>query len=148
MLQGLAKSICVNAKKTSGGGFSAAEFNFTNIVLYDGEAGSTNTVTMSRAGTLAISMSASLGPYNGTNFIYKNGVAQTVYTTSALSTTGTWGNDGLFASFAVSIGDTVYFYYYAPGGVGAATRTVDVRNATFNGTLIDQHTVQFIQEGG
>ena len=136
------------ARTAAGGGgggsdFTANEFNFTNVVVQQNSSGTTNTVTMPHGGTLAISMNASLG--GTTSYIYKNGVSQTAYTTSALSTVGNWGDDGLFASFAVSNGDAVYFYYQ-DGGF-AATRTVSVRNATFAGTLVDEHTVEIVGEG-
>jgi hypothetical protein len=137
------------ARTAAGGGgggsdFTANEFNFNNVFVNQGFDGSTNTVTMPHGGTLAISMNASL---NGEiAYIYKNGVSQTAYTTSALSTVGNWGDTGLFASFAVSNGDAVYFYY--ENGYGnPVTRTVSVRNATFAGTLVDEHTIQLGGEG-
>ena len=136
------------ARAAAGGGgggsdFTANEFNFTNVVVPQNDSGTTNTVTMPHGGTLAISMNASLG--EGLAYIYKNGVAQTAYTTSALSTVGNWGDTGLFASFAVSNGDAVYFYYQDTGI--PVTRTVSVRNATFAGTLVDEHTVEIAGEG-
>ena len=135
------------ARAAAGGGgsdFTANEFNFTNVVVYQNASGTTNTVTMPHGGTLAISMNASLS--GEIAYIYKNGVSQTAYTTSALSTVGNWGDTGLFASFAVSNGDAVYFYYENSNGLGI-TRTVSVRNATFAGTLVDEHTVELVGEG-
>jgi len=137
------------ARAAAGGGgggsdFTANEFNFTNVVVQQNNSGTTNTVTMPHGGTLAISMNASLS--GEIAYIYKNGVAQTAYTTSALSTPGNWGDTGLFASFAVSNGDAVYFYYQNDNGFGI-TRTVSVRNATFAGTLVDEHTVELAGEG-
>lgn len=137
------------ARAAAGGGgggsdFTENEFNFTNVFLNPGESGTTNTVTMPHAGTLAMTIS---GAINGSGYIYKNGVAQTAYTTSALSTTGIWGNTGLFASFAVANADQVYFYYETNFGSGPAFVTVNVRNATFAGTIIDQHTVENSGEG-
>jgi hypothetical protein len=137
------------ARAAAGGGgggsdFTANEFNFNNVFVSQNNTGTTNTVTMPHGGTLAISMSDSLG--SEIAYIYKNGVAQTAYTTSALSTTGNWGDTGLFASFAVSNGDAVYFYYENVAGFGI-TITVSVRNATFAGTLIDEYTIELGGEG-
>ena len=135
------------ARAAAGGGgsdFTANEFNFNNVVVYQNASDTTNTVTMPHGGTLAISMNASLG--GEIAYIYKNGVSQTAYTTSALSTVGNWGDTGLFASFAVSNGDAVYFYYENGNGLGI-TRAVSVRNATFAGTLVDEHTVELAGEG-
>jgi hypothetical protein len=131
------------ARAAAGGGggsdFTANEFNFTNVFLNPGDTGTTNTVTMPHAGTLAITIS---GTINGFGYIYKNGVAQTAYTTSALSTTGLWADTGFYALFAVANADQVYFYYGASFGSNSAFVTADVRNATFDGTLIDQHIVE------
>jgi hypothetical protein len=137
------------ARAAAGGGgggsdFTANEFNFNNVFLNPGENGTTNTVTMPHAGTLAMTIS---GAINGNGYIYKNGVAQTAYTTSALSTTGIWANDGFYALFAVANADQVYFYYETNFGSGPAFVTVNVRNATFAGTIIDQHTVENSGEG-
>ena len=130
------------ARAAAGGGgsdFTANEFNFNNIFVNPGEVGTTNTVTMPHAGTLAITIS---GVINGLGYIYKNGTAQTAYTTSALSTTGVWADTGFYAQFAVANADQVYFEYTANFSSNSAFVTVDVRNATFAGTLIDQHTVE------
>jgi hypothetical protein len=130
------------ARAAAGGGgsnFTANEFNFNNVFVNPGEIGTTNTVTMPHAGTLAITIS---GAINGLGYIYKNGTAQTAYTTSALSTTGVWADTGFYAQFAVANADQVYFEYTANFNSNSAFVTVDVRNATFAGTLIDQHTVE------
>ena len=130
------------ARAAAGGGgsdFTANEFNFNNVFVNPADVGTTNTVTMPHAGTLAITIS---GAINGSGYIYKNGTAQTAYTTSALSTTGVWADTGFYAQFAVANADQVYFEYTANFNSNSAFVTVDVRNATFAGTLIDQHTVE------
>ena len=146
MLQGLAKSICVSAKKLSSAiPFTTGEFNFNDCLDISRDGATTNTVTMPHSGTLAIALS---GGWDGYGYIYKNGVSQNAYPTSTM----TAGNEamftytGLYARFDVSTGDQLYFSYTPPGHPYAESFSVDIRNATsvpesFTGTLIDTHNV-------
>jgi hypothetical protein len=121
--------------------FTAAEFDFTNISTVNNQTLSTNTVTMSHSGTLAIDCTGLDGGWGGIGYIYKNGVAQTAYTTSALVTSGAFTYSAQYASVAVSNGDQLYFTYYAGSDPLYQEFIVTIRNATFAGTVIDQHYV-------
>ena len=136
------------ARVAAGGGgsaFTAGEFSFNDCLNMGSSAtATTNTVTMPHSGTLAIAS----GAWEGSGYIYKNGVLQNAYPTPSM----TAGSQALFtynatyARFAVSTGDQLYFSYTAPGHPMAESVLVDIRNATsvpesFTGTLIDTHNV-------
>ena len=127
----------------SGSAFTAGEFNFNDQYGLSANQGyTTNIVTMPHGGTLAVYCN---NVTDGGGNIYKNGVAQTAYTTSAMTTSGFYAYSAQYAQFAVVTGDQVYFDYlgFFMGGVYL---TVEVRNATFSGTLIDTHVVEFTGE--
>ena len=149
MLQGLAKSICVSAKKLSSAiPFTAGEFNFNDSLNMSSSAtATTNTVTMPHSGTLAIEIPPP-GGWEGYGYIYKNGVSQNAYLWNSMTAGNeyTFTNGGYYARFDVSTGDQLYFSYTAPGHPMAESFSVDIRNATsvpesFTGTLIDTHNV-------
>ena len=126
-----------------GGVFTVGEFNFNDQYgLAMNQGYTTNIVTMPHSGTLAVYCNNTT---DGGGRIYKNGVQQTAYTTSDLSISGFYAYTAKYALFAVETGDQVYFDYY--GFVGdPVTLTVEVRNASFTGTLIDTHVVEFTGE--
>lgn len=131
------------AAAPAGGAFTAGEFNFNDQYGLSANQGyTTNIVTMPHGGTLAVYCN---NVTDGGGYIYKNGVAQTAYTTSALNTAGFYAYSAQYAQFAVVTGDQVYFEY---GGFpfGNVYLTVEVRNASFSGTLIDTHVVEFTGE--
>lgn len=136
------------ARAAAGGGgsaFTAGEFSFNDCLNMSSSAtATTNTVTMPHSGTLAIAS----GAWEGSGYIYKNGVLQNAYPTTSM----TAGSQAMFtysatyARFDVSTGDQLYFSYIAPGHPMAESFSVDIRNATsvpesFTGTLIDTHNV-------
>ena len=136
------------ARTAAGGGgggsaFTAGEFNFNDQYGLSANQGyTTNIVTMPHGGTLAVYCN---NVTDGGGNIYKNGVAQTAYTTSAMTTSGFYAYSAQYAQFAVVTGDQVYFDYLG-FFMGSVYLTVEVRNATFSGTLIDTHVVQFTGE--
>lgn len=145
MLQGRVHSMAVSAKKLSSAiPFTANEFNFNDqygLVINQGY--TTNTVTMSHSGTLAVYCNNTNG---AGGYIRKNGVAQTAYTTSALNSEGLYAYSATYAQFAVVNGDQLYFEYLGNPEPESVYLTVEVRNATFVGTLIDTHVVEFTAE--
>ena len=124
-----------------GGGFTVGEFNFTNISTVNNQTLSTNTVTMSHSGTLAIDCTGLDGGWGGGGYIYKNGVLQNAYTSTNLISTGLFTYNAQYASVAVSNGDQIYFTYSAGNDPPYQEFIVTIRNATFAGTVIDQHYV-------
>lgn len=138
-----ASRVAKTAAAPSGSAFTAGEFNFNDQYGLSANQGyTTNIVTMPHGGTLAVYCN---NVTEGGGFIYKNGVSQTAYFTSALTSSGFYAYSAQYAQFAVVTGDQVYFDYlgFFMGGV---TLTVEVRNATFTGTLIDTHVVEFTGE--
>lgn len=132
------------AAAPAGGAFTAGEFNFNDQYgLSVNQGYTTNTVTMAHGGTLAVYCN---NVNDGGGYIYKNGVAQTAYTTSALTTSGYYAYSAQYAQFAVVTGDQVYFEYIGNPVPENVYLTVQVRNATFSGTLIDTHVVEFTGE--
>ena len=123
--------------------FTAAEFDFTITggSLVNNETRSTNTVTMSHSGTLAIDCTGLDGGWEGYGYIYKNGVLQNAYTSTNLITTGIFTYNAQYASVAVSNGDQIYFTYSAGAAPSYQEFLVTIRNATFAGTIVDQHIV-------
>ena len=132
----------------SGSDFTAEEFNFNDCLDISRSAtATTNTVTMPHSGTLAIEIPLP-GGWDGTGYIYKNGVSQTAYDTSNMTpgTSAWFSYTGRYARFDVSIGDQLYFSYTAPVHPYVESFSVNIRNATsvpesFTGTLIDTHNV-------
>lgn len=131
------------AAAPAGGAFTAGEFNFNDAYgLTQNQGYTTNIVTMTHGGTLAVycNQVTEAGGY-----IYKNGVAQTAYTTSAMTTSGFYAYSAYYAQFAVVTGDQVYFEYLGHM-FNSGYLTIEVRNASFSGTLIDTHVVEFTSE--
>ena len=125
--------------------FTAGEFNFNDIALSASSTATliTNTVTMPHGGVLAMTCSTVGGSGEISGAIYKNGVAQPAYTTSANTTTGAWAYSANYSTFAVATGDQVYFSYTGGGSPFHSFLQIDIYNNNYlSGTMIDRHTVQ------
>ena len=140
-----ASRVARRAAAPAGGLFTAGEFNFTDPpTLASGVTQVTNTVTMPHGGVLAITCQGD-GSSGGEVFgaIYKNGVAQPAYTTSANTSTGAWAYSADYSTFAVATGDQVYFSYTGGGSPFHSFLQIDIYNNNYlSGTMIDRHTVQ------
>ena len=131
------------ARTAAGGGgggsaFTAGEFNFNDVFLTGGLAVNTNTVTMPHGGTLAMVCN---GSFEGNGYIYKNGVSQPAYNSTSMTSSGIWAYSAQYALFSVLTGDQVYFSYTASANPFGEFFTVQVKDQTFTGTVIDQHNV-------
>ena len=141
-----ASRVAKTADAPSGSAFTAGEFSFNDCLnMASSGTATTNTVTMPHGGTLAIAS----GSWDGSGYIYKNGVAQNAYPTPSMTagSNALFTYTGTYARFAVSTGDQLYFSYVAPSHPMAESAVIDIRNATltvpesFAGSLIDTHTV-------
>ena len=124
--------------------FTAGEFNFTDPpTLTNGVTQVTNTVTMPHSGVLAMTCQGD-GSGGGEIFgtIYKNGVAQPAYITSANTSTAMWVYSANFSTFAVATGDQVYFSYTGGFSGFHSFLQIDIHNNNYwSGTMIDRHSV-------
>ena len=139
-----ASRVARTAAAPAGGAFTAGEFNFNDIALSASTAHTliTNTVTMPHGGVLAMTCSTVGGNGEITGAIYKNGVAQPAYLTSANANTGVWAYSANYSTFAVATGDQVYFSYTGSGSPFSSSYNVDIYNTNYaSGTMIDRHNV-------
>ena len=124
--------------------FTAGEFNFNDIALSASSNATliTNTVTMPHGGVLAMTCSTVGGSGEISGAIYKNGVAQPAYITSANAATGVWAYSASYSTFAVATGDQVYFSYTGGSSPFSSSYNVDIHNTNYaSGTMIDRHNV-------
>lgn len=132
------------AAAPAGSAFTAGEFNFNDIALSANSQATliTNTVTMPHGGVLAMTCSIVGGNGEISGAIYKNGVAQPAYTTSANASTGAWAYSANYSTFAVATGDQVYFSYTGGSTPFSSSYNVDIYNTNYaSGTMIDRHNV-------
>ena len=147
MLQGLAKSICVNAKK----GPSAVD-NTPDAVDWTNTSGvrpnkSSITVTTIGQQITSISSSINLTVTNSTSLRIGDltyGVNSTNTTpstfTSILSGSPIGGTNSVSSTFSVSNNQWLFFRYIVgspPGGYGAGTTTLTVTNTRDSNTILD-----------
>jgi hypothetical protein len=131
MLQGLAKSICVSAKKGSAVDVTPNAVNWTDVAA---PGGSTNTVTITGINT-AINLSISFTGYPGVGGfnVYKNDSETSL------------ANEGSPFTLSVSNNDQIYFY---AGGASVASISVTVTNTSDGDTVLDTFTINVGEEGG
>ena len=130
MLQGLAKSICVSAKKGSAVDVTPNAVNWTDVAA---PGGSTNTVTITGINT-AINLSISFTGYGvGAFNVYKNDSETSL------------ANEGSPFTLSVSNNDQIYFY---AGGASVASISVTVTNTSDGDTVLDTFTINVGEEGG
>jgi len=138
MLQGLAKSICVNAKKTSVVDNTPAAVNWTNIVI-NGTRFTTQQIT-SISSSITVQVTASGAP--GSRLFFK------IDTTVPSYTTNTPSNYGFTNITAYPVNVTVNNNEYlsfgmAPGSARAGTSTVTVTNTSDSNTVLDTFLMSF-----
>ena len=149
MLQGLAHTICVYAKKASGGGAdnTPAAVNWTNTSAVR-PAKSSITVTTIGQQITAISSSINLTVTNSTtlrigNLFYgvnsTNNSATATYT-SILAGSPITGTNTVSSTFSVSNNQWLFFRFIVGGsalGYGAGTTTLTVTNTSDSNAILD-----------
>ena len=144
MLQGLAHTICVNAKKASGGGAdnTPAAVNWSNC----GEVFSKKTTTWVYSAQQITGISTSITlrvVFSNTGFSFLQYKIQSTSTVPSLSTSpGSAGYSAAAHNATITISNNEYLVFSASGGAGSTTVTVN--NTSDSNTTLDTFTATIL----